>query len=85
MSPADQTTAEAPREYPLADDTSAELLHRLAKRKFAGIPDALRRNLVAFYAAAPDKTASRKERKRLERVRRELTMLAAAPPQRTQR
>ena len=72
-------------EYSLADETSAELLHRLAKRKFAGIPDALRRNLVAFYAAAPDKTASRKERKRLERVRRELTMLAAAPSQRTQR
>jgi len=72
-------------EYPLADETCAELLHRLAKRKFVGVPAALRRNLVAFYAAAPDRTASRKERKQLERVRRELTMLAAAPPQRTRR
>ena len=72
-------------EYPLADETSAELLHRLAKRKFAGVPDDLRRNLVAFYAAAPDETASRKERKQLERVRRELAMLAASPPQSTHR
>ena len=72
-------------EYPLADETSAELLHRLAKRKFASVPAALRRNLVDFYAAAPDRSASRKERKHLERVRRELAMLAAAPPQRTQR
>jgi len=67
-------------EYPLADETSAELLHRLAERQFAGVPDDLRRNLVAFFAAAPNRTASRKERKQLERVRRELTMLAGTKP-----
>lgn len=66
-------------EYPLADETCAELLHRLAKKEFAGVPGGLRRNLVAFYAAAPNKTSSRKERKRLERVHRELALLAAAP------
>jgi hypothetical protein len=63
-------------EYALADDTYAELLHRLANRKFAGVPDALRGNIIAFYAAAPNRTASRKERKRLERIREELAALA---------
>jgi zinc dependent phospholipase C len=64
-------------EYALADDTYAELLHRLAKRKFAGIPDALRGNIIAFYAAAPNRTASRKERKRAAEVREDLAALAA--------
>jgi zinc dependent phospholipase C len=63
-------------EYPLADETWAELLHRLAKRRFAGVPDAMRRNLVAFYAAPLDRAATKKEQKRLPRIRRELTMLA---------
>jgi hypothetical protein len=64
-------------EYPLADETWAELLHRLAKRRFAGVPDAMRRNLVAFYAAPLDRAATKKEQKRLPRIRRELTMLAS--------
>ena len=68
-------------EYSLADETWAELLHRLAKEKFAGVPAEMRRNLVAFYAKAPNQTASRKERKRLERVRKELATLAAAASQ----
>jgi hypothetical protein len=63
-------------EYALADDTYAELLHRLANRKFAGVPDALRANILAFYAAAPNRTASRKERKRAEQVREDLAALA---------
>ena len=64
-------------EYELADETYAELLHRLADRKFAGLPDALRRNITAFYAGPPNRTASKKEQKRLERIRRELAALAA--------
>jgi hypothetical protein len=64
-------------EYALADDTYAELLHRLAKRKFAGVPDALRGHILAFYAAAPNRTASRKERKRAAEVRENLAALAA--------
>ena len=43
--------------------------HRLAERKFAGVPDTLRRNITAFYAAAPHRTASRKERKRASEIR----------------
>jgi hypothetical protein len=73
-------------EYPLADETYAELLHRLAKRKFAGVPAEMRRNLVTYYAKAPDQIESRNERKRLERVRKELAALElssqpAASPQ----
>ena len=63
-------------EYPLADDTYAELLHRHADRKFAGVGDALRRNIAAFYATAPQRAASRKEQKRLDEIRRELAALA---------
>jgi zinc dependent phospholipase C len=63
-------------EYALADDTYAELLHRLSNRKFAGVPDDLRNNILAFYAAAANRTASSKERKRLDRIREELAALA---------
>jgi hypothetical protein len=38
----------------------------------------LRRNITAFYAAAPHRTASRKERKRAEQVREDLAALAGA-------
>ena len=65
-------------EYALADDTYAELLDRLADRKFAGVPDALRHNITAFYAAAPHRTASKKERKRAEEIREDLAALAGA-------
>ena len=61
-------------EYSLADETWAELLHRLAERKFAGVPADMRRSLVAFYAK-PAETVSRKERKRLDRVRKDLAAL----------
>jgi hypothetical protein len=70
-------------EYALADDTYAELLHRLARRKFAGVPDALRANIIAFYAAAPNRTASRKERKHLEKIREELAGLHATADRKT--
>jgi hypothetical protein len=66
-------------EYELADETYAELLHRLAGRKFAGVADPLRRHIAAFYAAAPNRTASKKERKRLARVQEELAALQTRP------
>jgi hypothetical protein len=67
-------------EYSLADETWAELLHRLARHKFASTPAGLRRSLIAFYAKTPNHSGSRKERKRLERVREELAALAASLP-----
>jgi hypothetical protein len=62
-------------EYTLADDTYAELLDRLTGHRLATVPDALRQNINAFYAAAPDKMSSRKERKRADKVRKELALL----------
>jgi hypothetical protein len=62
-------------EYALADDTYAELLHRLAERRFTDVPRALERNIVAFYAAAPERTASRKERHRAKEIQENLAEL----------
>jgi hypothetical protein len=64
-------------EYPLADDTYAELLRRLAGKKFDGVSRGLRSNITAFYAAAPDRTASRKERRHREEIRQNLAALKA--------
>jgi zinc dependent phospholipase C len=68
-------------EYALADETYAELLHRLADRKFAAVSAPLRRNIVAFYDAAPDRIASRKTRRHLEDIRKDLAELKAALPE----
>ena len=67
-------------EYALADETYAELLDRLADRKFAGVPDALRQqhHRVLRCGAGPV-SASKKERKRLDR--RSAMQLAALKAQ----
>jgi hypothetical protein len=65
-------------EYPLADETFAELLHRFAKRKFAGVPAEMRQNLTAFYSASLGRATTKKEQKRLARIRRELALLAGS-------
>jgi Zinc dependent phospholipase C len=64
--------------YKLADDTYAELLDRLARRKFAGVPQALRRNIAAYYARIADPPAGSKERRRAERIERQLVEMQAA-------
>jgi len=68
-------------EYALADDTYAELLHRLADRKFAGASTPLRKNIVQFYAAAPERIASRKVRRHLDDLRKDLAELKASTPE----
>jgi hypothetical protein len=55
-------------EYELADKTYAELLDRLAKRKFNNVTPAVRRNILAFYDRADHRT-SRKERRQLDGLR----------------
>jgi hypothetical protein len=62
-------------EYSLADATYAELLDRLTGHRLASVPDALRRNINAFYAAAPHKMSSRKERKRAAQIKKSLAAL----------
>jgi hypothetical protein len=39
------------------------------------VPNALRENINAFYAAAPNRFSDRKERKRADEVRRKLALL----------
>jgi hypothetical protein len=62
-------------EYELADETYAELLDRVCDRPAGAVPPDLRRNILAFYDAAPDRMSSRKEAKRMARVRTQLTLL----------
>ncbi len=62
-------------EYPLADETYAELLSRLTSKKVP-VPDAMRADIMRFYgtiesAAVKDK----KERKELEKIEKQLSML----------
>jgi len=62
-------------DYGLADETYAELLDRHAERHFADVPPALRQNILAYYAAAPDKISGKKELKRLKKVNSQLSRL----------
>jgi len=68
-------------EYSLADETYADLLHRLADRHFASVTPPLRRNIVAFYGADPDRTVSRKVRRHVEEIRKDLAELKASRPE----
>jgi len=49
-----------PGDYHLADQTYAKLLDRLAKDKFANVPPEMRRNILAFFAAADSSNFSKK-------------------------
>jgi Zinc dependent phospholipase C len=73
-------------EYSLADETYAELLHKLAARRFTGTSDALRDDIVRYFAHPPESVAGmdgsgdagpghRKDRKREKRLQRELAAL----------
>jgi len=53
----------------------AELLDRLTGHRLVSVPDALRQNINAFYAAAPDRFSDKKERKRAAQVRKNLALL----------
>jgi hypothetical protein len=65
-------------EYELADDTYAELLERLDKRHFEGVPTALGRNITSYYKAAPSRTGGKKERQERSKISAALTRLSAA-------
>lgn len=58
----------------LADETYADLLHKLAGRKFADVSPELRRELTAFFSGsvAPQGSVSRRED---ARIRKELSEL----------
>jgi hypothetical protein len=62
-------------EYTLADDTYAELLKRVTDNHPDGVSRALRDNINAFYAAAPERVSGRKERKRAAKIKERLAVL----------
>jgi hypothetical protein len=65
-------------EYSLADETYDQLLGKLADRKFAGMPDGLRSNIVDYYGdvgSLPDATDA--QRTRAARIREQLGRLVA--------
>jgi len=65
-------------EYALADETYAELIDRLSQKDFATAPAPLRRNIAAYYGSAPVRTLTRKEEKRMDKLRKKLKELLAA-------
>jgi Zinc dependent phospholipase C len=62
-------------DYTLADDTYAELLDRLTGHRLAGVSEPLRKNIAAFYAAAPDRMSGKKEAKRAKKIKQQLVLL----------
>jgi len=71
----------APGANPLADETYADLLARLAKRKFVGVSPALTRHLNEHYAAEPPPRARHSKVGKHEReAARHLAALNAATP-----
>jgi hypothetical protein len=78
---ADFDTGQDPHhgEYALADETYAELLSKLADADFDGVPTALRRNVLAFYAQQPRPSAgSKRDRKHWDEVQSALAALASS-------
>src|SRR6185295_11372884 len=64
-------------DYKLSDDTYARLLDELARRKFAGTPQALRRDIAAFYTANPAAPLDRNDQKRVAKIREQLAAMNA--------
>jgi hypothetical protein len=70
-------------EYPLADDTYAELLDRLSSHQPLTTPEAMRRDIMRFYGNVESTAVgNKKERKKLEKIQMELAQLGAATPRR---
>jgi hypothetical protein len=64
--------------YGKADKTYAELLDKLSKNDFKGMPAELKKNLLTFYATAkPPATADKEASKDWEKVQENLTKLKA--------
>jgi hypothetical protein len=66
-------------DYKLADETYARLLDELARRKFAGAPQALRNDIAAFYAPATTALPESRSSRRIERIEKQLAEMQEAP------
>jgi hypothetical protein len=70
----------APRVNSLADETYADLVTALAKKKVTGIGPALHRTLTEHFAQSRLRASDRKLRKKEERATLDLAALTAAQP-----
>jgi hypothetical protein len=69
-------------EYALADKTYARLLRMLAKDNFAGMPPALRTNILTFYADPGKPLETKKHKKEWRETVAELAQLKNSGPER---
>ena len=73
-------------EYSLADETYADLLARLTSNKAAVVPNAMRADIVRFYATLdPSAAREKKERKKLQHIEQQLAQLTGSATQATTR
>jgi hypothetical protein len=68
-------------EYPLADETYAKLLKRLASNKFESVTPDLRQNILAFYGNLDAPIATKKDKEEWRETLRALDQLKSAPAQ----
>jgi Zinc dependent phospholipase C len=66
--------------YHLNDDTYANLLDRLAKQGFAGVPPELQADIERFYANPQAPNATKRNAARWSRVQSELAQLKSSSP-----
>jgi Zinc dependent phospholipase C len=66
--------------YRLNDDAHAQLLHRLAEKKFACVSPDLREELLTFFASADAPYDVKKDKKTWDRVQAELESLKEMTP-----
>jgi hypothetical protein len=66
-----------PAEYPLTDDSYADLLDRIAQKKFEGVTPELRNNILQFYANLNVPFATKKHSDRWQKAVDELDELRA--------
>ncbi|HKN60283.1 MAG TPA: zinc dependent phospholipase C family protein [Candidatus Acidoferrales bacterium] len=72
-----------PGQYPLADETYADLLDRLAQEHFASVTPELRDVILNYYADANAPQATKKNKKEWTKVNKEVNDLKAATPSST--
>ena len=73
----DTGTVTRPGDYPLADQTYAALLDRLAKDKFAQVTPELRKDLLDYFSDPSAPIAVKKDKKEWAKVMREIDELRA--------
>jgi len=67
-------------EYALTDETYANLLDRLSKRRFDQLTPALQQNITAFYRNAPPPAFAQKHKKKWTNIQAQLRDLESAQP-----